>query len=114
MPAPARWATNWGKTYDQRSPVIPARRIAATVRGHPAAAFPPAVAACTAAQSDRRVRDGAHPLLDAVTRRFLGPLRRVVPTLGSVDLSPLLLFIICQLLVIVPIGMLERIAFSLI
>lgn len=56
----------------------------------------------------------AAPLLDAVTRRFLRPLRRIVPLLGSVDLSPLLLFIICQLLVIVPIGMLERIAFGLI
>lgn len=55
----------------------------------------------------------AAPLLDAVTRRFLQPLRRIVPLLGSIDLSPLLLFIICQLLVIVPIGMLERIAFSL-
>lgn len=55
----------------------------------------------------------AAPLLDTVTRRFLLPLRRIVPMLGSVDLSPLLLFIICQLLVIIPIGMLERIAFSL-
>jgi len=53
------------------------------------------------------------PLLSAVTRRFLQPLRRFVPLLGSVDLSPLLLFIICQLIVIVPIGALERIAFGL-
>lgn len=50
------------------------------------------------------------PLLAAVTYRFLQPLRRIVPLLGSVDLSPLLLFIICQLLVIVPIGAMERIA----
>lgn len=49
-------------------------------------------------------------LLVAVTYRFLQPLRRIVPMLGSVDLSPLLLFIICQLIVIVPIGALERIA----
>lgn len=49
-------------------------------------------------------------LLAAATRRFLQPLRRIVPLLGSVDLSPLLLFIICQLIVIVPIGMLERVA----
>ncbi|TAN83579.1 MAG: YggT family protein [Gallionella sp.] len=53
------------------------------------------------------------PLLAAITRRFLQPLRRIVPLLGSVDLSPLLLFIICQLIVIVPIGMLERIASGL-
>lgn len=50
------------------------------------------------------------PLLNAVTLRFLQPLRRIVPLLGNVDLSPLLLFIICQLAVIVPIGALERIA----
>jgi len=49
-------------------------------------------------------------LLAAVSYRFLQPLRRIVPMLGSVDLSPLLLFIICQLIVIVPIGALERIA----
>lgn len=53
------------------------------------------------------------PLLNAVTWRFLQPLRRIVPVLGSVDLSALLLFIICQLIVIVPIGMLERIALGL-
>jgi len=52
----------------------------------------------------------AASLLAAVTYRFLQPLRRIVPMLGSVDLSPLLLFIICQLIVIVPIGALERIA----
>lgn len=53
------------------------------------------------------------PLLTAATRRFMQPLRRIVPLMGSVDLSPLLLFIICQLIVIVPIGALERIAFGL-
>ncbi|MDD5299668.1 MAG: YggT family protein [Gallionella sp.] len=50
------------------------------------------------------------PLLTAATRRFLQPLRRIVPVLGSVDLSPLLLFIICQLIVIVPIRALEQVA----
>ena len=50
------------------------------------------------------------PLLAAVTYRFLQPLRRLVPLLGSVDLSPLLLFIICQLAVIAPIGALEHVA----
>ena len=53
------------------------------------------------------------PLLTAVTWRFLQPLRRIVPVLGSVDLSALLLFIICQLIVIMPIGMLERIALGM-
>jgi YggT family protein len=54
------------------------------------------------------------PLLTGITWRFLQPLRRLVPTLGSVDLSALLLLIICQLIVILPIHLLERIAFGLI
>jgi len=53
------------------------------------------------------------PLLTAITQRFLQPLRRVVPLLGNVDLSALLLFIICQLIVIVPIRVLEDIAVRL-
>ncbi len=53
------------------------------------------------------------PLFAAVTGRFLYPLRRVIPLAGGVDLSPLLLFILCQLIVIIPIGMLEQLAFSL-
>ncbi|HSM98286.1 MAG TPA: YggT family protein, partial [Gallionella sp.] len=53
------------------------------------------------------------PLLTAITRRFLQPLRRIVPMLGNVDLSSLLLLVICQLIVIVPIGELEQVAFGL-
>lgn len=52
-------------------------------------------------------------VLAIVTDRFLEPLRRIVPMLGSVDLTPMLLLIICQLIMIVPIGMLERIALRL-
>jgi YggT family protein len=53
------------------------------------------------------------PLLTAITQRFLQPLRRVVPMLGNVDLSALLLFIICQLIVIIPVGLLEAFAVKL-
>jgi len=53
------------------------------------------------------------PLLASITRRFLQPLRRVVPLLGNVDLSALLLFIICQLIVIIPVGLLEAFAVKL-
>lgn len=53
------------------------------------------------------------PLLTAITQRFLQPLRQVVPMLGNVDLSSLLLLIICQLIVIVPIGALEQMALRL-
>ena len=52
-------------------------------------------------------------LLNAVTFRFLQPLRRIVPMAGNIDFSALLLFIICQLIVIVPVQMLESIAFGL-
>jgi YggT family protein len=47
------------------------------------------------------------PVLTSITQRFLQPLRRVVPMLGNLDLSALLLFIICQLMVIVPVRMME-------
>ena len=47
------------------------------------------------------------PMLAAVNRPFLQPLRRSIPPLGNVDLSVLVLFIICQLILIVPIGGLE-------
>jgi len=53
------------------------------------------------------------PLLTAFTQRFLQPLRRVVPMLGNLDLSALLLFIICNLIVIVPVRMLEVFAMNL-
>lgn len=52
----------------------------------------------------------AAPVLSAVTVRFLEPLRRIVPMLGNIDLSPLLLLILCQLALIVPVAMLESFA----
>lgn len=50
------------------------------------------------------------PVLNAITYRFLQPLRRIVPMLGNVDLSSMLLLIICQLMLIVPVAMLESAA----
>ncbi|MDX1374535.1 MAG: YggT family protein [Burkholderiales bacterium] len=44
-----------------------------------------------------------HPfaaVFDALTRRFLRPLRRVVPPIANIDLSPLLLIILLQVLLI--------------
>lgn len=52
-------------------------------------------------------------ILDVITHRFLAPLRRVVPMLGNVDLTSMLLLIICQLVMIVPIHMLEGLALRL-
>ncbi|MDO8991161.1 MAG: YggT family protein [Sideroxyarcus sp.] len=53
------------------------------------------------------------PMLSAVNRPFLLPLRRRIPLVGGVDLSVLLLLIICQLILIAPIGGLEQFALSL-
>jgi YggT family protein len=50
------------------------------------------------------------PVLSRLTDPFLLPLRRVVPLIANVDLSPLLLFIICELLLMVPLAWLESLA----
>lgn len=47
------------------------------------------------------------PLLAALTYRFLQPLRRILPLLGNVDLSPLILLVICQIILQTPLAMLE-------
>jgi YggT family protein len=52
-------------------------------------------------------------LLNAVTRPFLMPLRRRIPMFGNVDLTPLVLLIACQLVLIVPLGWLENMAVRL-
>lgn len=40
-------------------------------------------------------------LFDAMTRLFLRPIRRVLPLLGSIDLSPLVLLVLLQIALIV-------------
>lgn len=49
-------------------------------------------------------------LLNAVTGRFLLPLRRRIPLVGNVDLTVLVLLIVCQLILIVPLNWLETVA----
>ncbi len=51
----------------------------------------------------------AMPILYQLTAPFLNPLRRVIPNLGGIDLSPILLFVIVQVLLMV----ITRIAVSL-
>jgi len=48
------------------------------------------------------------PLLSAVNMPFVLPLRRRIPTVGSLDLSILVLLLLCQLLLIVPVGGMEQ------
>lgn len=40
------------------------------------------------------------PMFDALTRPFLRPIRRLVPLVGNIDLSPLVLIILLQVLLI--------------
>jgi YggT family protein len=49
------------------------------------------------------------PMLGAVNRPFVLPLRRRIPPVGNVDLSVLVLLILCQL-ILIPIGGLEQAA----
>ncbi|MBV8260096.1 MAG: YggT family protein [Paraburkholderia sp.] len=46
-------------------------------------------------------RSAAMPVLYQLTAPFLNPLRRILPNLGGLDLSPILLFVIIQVLLMV-------------
>lgn len=48
------------------------------------------------------------PVVFALTEPFLRPLRRIVPMIAQVDITPLVLFIVCQLVLMVPVMALER------
>ncbi len=49
------------------------------------------------------------PVIYELTEPFLRPLRRIVPMVAQVDLTPLVLFIVCQLILMLPIMALERV-----
>jgi YggT family protein len=48
------------------------------------------------------------PVVYELTEPFLRPLRRFIPMVSNVDLTPLVLFILCQLILMLPIFALER------
>ena len=48
------------------------------------------------------------PFFDALTRPFLAPVRRVIPPIGGMDISPLFVFIFFQLLLMLPVAWLEQ------
>jgi YggT family protein len=50
------------------------------------------------------------PFFDAMTRPFLRPVRKVIPLIGGVDISPLFVFLFFQLLLIIPVALLEQAA----
>lgn len=47
------------------------------------------------------------PLLNSMTRPFLSIFRKLIPPVGNVDLSPLIVIVICQLLLMLPVAYLE-------
>jgi YggT family protein len=50
------------------------------------------------------------PMINALTRPFVRPVQRVVPPVANVDLSPLVVIIVCQLLLMLPVAYLESAA----
>ena len=54
------------------------------------------------------------PFFDALTKPFLRPFQKAVPLIGGVDITPILVLIVCQLLIMLPITWLEGNAISLI
>ena len=47
------------------------------------------------------------PVLNALSRPFLRPFQRMIPPVANVDLSPLFVIIICQLLLMLPVAFME-------
>jgi YggT family protein len=48
-------------------------------------------------------------LTNVLTRPFLRPVQRIMPTIGNVDISPLVVIVICQLLLMLPVAWLEMV-----
>jgi len=48
------------------------------------------------------------PVVYELSEPFLRPLRRLIPMVSQIDLTPLVLFILCQLILMVPVLALER------
>lgn len=48
------------------------------------------------------------PFFDALTRPFLRPVRKVIPLIGGVDISPLFVFLFFQILLMIPVTWLEQ------
>ncbi len=48
------------------------------------------------------------PFFDALTRPFMRPARRLIPPIGGVDISPLVVFLFFQILLMIPVAWLEN------
>ena len=47
------------------------------------------------------------PLFNSMSRPFLRVFQKLIPPIGNVDLSPLFVIVICQLLLMLPVAYLE-------
>jgi len=47
------------------------------------------------------------PFFEALTRPFLKPFQRAIPPIGGVDVTPVVVLILCQLVLMLPVGCLE-------
>ena len=47
------------------------------------------------------------PFFDALTRPFLKPFQKAIPPIGGVDITPVLVLIACQLVLMLPVAWLE-------
>jgi YggT family protein len=54
------------------------------------------------------------PFFDALTRPFLKPFQKAVPPIGGVDITPVLVLIACQLVLMLPVAFLEGQAYGFI
>ena len=54
------------------------------------------------------------PFFDALTKPFLRPFQKTVPPIGGVDITPVLVLIVCQLIIMLPVTWLEGNALALI
>lgn len=53
------------------------------------------------------------PFFDALTRPFLKPFQKAIPPIGGVDVTPVLVLIACQLVLMLPVTWLEQQALGL-
>jgi YggT family protein len=53
------------------------------------------------------------PILESLSFPFVRAVRSVIPPIANVDLSPLIIFFVCQLIIMVPIAWLERLVRAL-
>jgi YggT family protein len=56
----------------------------------------------------------AAPFFEALTRPFLKPFQRAIPPIGGVDITPVIVLIACQLVLMLPVAWLESQALRLI